>query len=247
MKTRTRKLILNIATGVALAATAAVVFTPAMAQAAPAEATANVNVRSGPGTGFSVVGMLRPGERVDVGECQSSFCYIDGRVNGWVSASYLTYGGGSPAPVAPSRPDVGFGVQIGPGGVSIGVGTPGYDPNPGRPGPGWGGPGRPGGPGWGGPGSGPGWGGPGGRDREVCFYEHSDYNGRSFCMERGESMNNLARFGNWNDRISSIENDGLRVTVCEHADFRGSCRTYSTSSRSLGGFNDRISSIRVSR
>ncbi|MGV3651387.1 MAG: SH3 domain-containing protein [Devosia sp.] len=228
MKARTRKLVLNIATGVALAATAAVVFTPAMAQAAPAEATANVNVRSGPGTGFGVVGQLRAGQDVDVGECQSSFCYVQGaNISGWVSASYLSYAGPSrpgPSRPEPSRPDVGFGVQIGPGGVSIGIGTPGFNPpRPDRPGR----PGRP--------------------DREACFYEHADYAGRSFCMNAGDSINNLARFGNWNDRISSIDNDRLSVTVCEHADFRGSCRTYTTSTRSLGRLNDQISSIRVNR
>jgi hypothetical protein len=246
MKTRTRRLILNIATGVALAATAAVVFTPAMAQAAPAEATANVNVRSGPGTGFGVVGLLRAGDRVEVGECQSSFCYVDGRINGWVSSSYLTYGrpgpGPGPRPPEPSRPDVGFGVQIGPDGISIGVGSGG------RPGgPDFDRPGRPGGPGWDRPGR-PGFpGGPGRPSREACFYEDIDYGGRSFCLSPGESMNNLARFGNWNDRISSIDNERLSVTVCEHADFRGSCRTYTSSARSVGGLNDRISSIRVGR
>lgn len=77
---------------------------------------------------------------------------------------------------------------------------------------------------------------------EVCFYERTRYRGDSFCVEEGTSIRNLRE---WSDRISSIENpDGLRVTVCMDRGY-GDCRTYTSSARSLGEFDDEISSIRV--
>jgi hypothetical protein len=87
------------------------------AMAAPASATANVNVRSGPGTGYGVVDVLRRGERVDVQNCRGSWCFVEKRgPDGWVSANYLSRGGGwdddddwdggwSPRPPRPPRWD----------------------------------------------------------------------------------------------------------------------------------------------
>lgn len=73
----------------------ALLATTATAFAAPAFATGNVNVRSGPGTGYSRVDTLRRGEQVDVLECRGSWCYIEKRgPDGWVSANYLSRGGG---------------------------------------------------------------------------------------------------------------------------------------------------------
>lgn len=75
----------------------ALLATTATAFAAPAVATGNVNVRSGPGTGYSRVDTLRRGEQVDVQYCRGSWCYIEKRgPDGWVSASYLSAGGGYP-------------------------------------------------------------------------------------------------------------------------------------------------------
>ena len=99
----TRKL---IASGLA---TLAVLATTAAASAAPAFATSNVNVRSGPGTGYGIVDALRRGEQVDVQYCRGSWCFVQKRgPDGWVSANYLSSGGGwdddwyEPAP--PPRP-----------------------------------------------------------------------------------------------------------------------------------------------
>ena len=73
----------------------ALLATTATAFAAPAFATGNVNVRSGPGTGYSRVDTLRRGEQVDVLECRGSWCFIEKRgPDGWVSANYLSRGGG---------------------------------------------------------------------------------------------------------------------------------------------------------
>ena len=101
MNRTNRKMLLNIATGVAVAATALVVFLPA-ANAAPGTVTSNVNVRSGPGTNYAVVDTARRGERVDVQQCQGSWCYIEkSGPDGWVSSTYLSTGGGSVSPAQP--------------------------------------------------------------------------------------------------------------------------------------------------
>jgi hypothetical protein len=111
---------------------------------------------------------------------------------------------------------VGIGITIGPGGPSISIGTP-----------------RP-----------PIVDDDDGDDLgEVCFYSRTGYRGNSFCMEEGDSVRRLGP--DWNDEISSIRNpDGLRVTVCMERGYED-CRTYSSSARSLGAFDDEISSIRV--
>jgi hypothetical protein len=208
MKRQTRTLLLNLATGIALAMTAAVVLTPTMTMAAPATATTNANVRAAPSTSARVIGVLQRGDVVDA-DCGGGWCELaDG---GFVSSSLLAIGGGR------GRPDVGVGISVGPGGISIGVGTPG---RPGRPGPIVIG------------------------DGEVCFFERTRSRGDSFCMDEGDSIRNLQTTG-WNDEISSIRNrDGLRVTVCFDAGY-SDCRTYTSSANSLGDFDDEISSIRV--
>ncbi|WIY51841.1 SH3 domain-containing protein [Devosia sp. YIM 151766] len=217
MHRQTRKKLLNIVTGIAVAAAAALVFLPA-AQAAPGAATANVNVRSGPGTSHGVISTLHRGQQVDVQRCQGSWCLVRARgVNGWVSASYLSTSG---RPVNPSNPGLSFGFTIGgPDGpqINIGVGN-----QPQRPGP------RP---------------PPIVRPvAEVCFFDRTNFRGTSICAKQGESIRDL---GNWTDRISSINNPSrVRVEVCSEVAFRN-CRTYSTSASSLGDFDKYIASIRV--
>jgi len=217
MNRQTRKMLLNIATGIAVAATAAVVFLPA-AYAAPGVVTSNINVRSGPGTNYAVVDTVRRGTQVDVQQCQGSWCYIaKSGPDGWVSASYLSAAGGQP--VNPQQPGLSFGFTVGPNGPSFNIGV-GQQPQvqPPRP-----------------PVIQPVYG-------EVCFYDRTRFRGESFCLEQGDSTRNL---GNWADRISSIENtDGLQVQVCSESNFRD-CRTYTTSASSLGDFDDYIVSVRV--
>src|SRR5690606_10100826 len=115
MNRYTRKKLLNFATGIAVAATAVVVFLPA-AQAAPGTITSNVNVRSGPGTNYAVVDTARRGQQVDVQRCDGSWCYISKPgPDGWVSATYLNAGGRT---VNPAQPGISFGFNV-PGGPSI--------------------------------------------------------------------------------------------------------------------------------
>ncbi len=225
MNNRIKRTLLRAATATAVVCTAAIVFLPATASAAPAEATSGVNIRSGPGTSYSVVGQLRAGDEVDVRGCRSGWCYIEqGRADGYVSANYLRRADGGSSTRFDPNFNLSFNfpqgsISIGSGGVSVGVGPT----RPDRPRP----PGRPG----------------GGRDDEVCFFAGVNYTGSSFCLEEGDSISSLSR--GWNDEISSIRNtDGLDVTVCADTRYRD-CRTYTTSARSLGRLDDRISSIRV--
>jgi hypothetical protein len=82
------------------------------------------------------------------------------------------------------------------------------------------------------------------RGDRVCFYEHVNYGGDSFCVRPGERLRSL---GSWNDRISSVRVRGdAEALVCEHVAFRGRCVTIDRSVRNLGRRgNDIISSIRV--
>lgn len=82
----------------------------------------------------------------------------------------------------------------------------------------------------------------------VCFYKDADFRGESFCLEPGEQLESVG--GRLDDEISSIRFYGrLDVTVYKDKRFRGDSRRYSSDVRDLGreGFNDRISSIQVSR
>lgn len=224
----TRKKLLNMATGVAVAAAAVVMFLPA-AQAAPGSITGNVNVRSGPGTNFGVLAVARTGEAVDVQRCQGSWCYVvRSGADGWVSSTYLSASSGQP--VNPSQPGISFGFNLGgPGGpnISIGVGNqpqPQPQPQPPRPGP------RP-------PVV-----DPVPVASQVCFFDQPNRRGPSFCVNQGQSIRDLA---GWTDRISSFDNpDGVQVQVCSEPGYQN-CRTYTTSANRLGDFDDYVASLRV--
>jgi len=67
----------------------------AAALAAPAVVDSPLNVRSGPGTQYRSVDVAQRGEVVDVDHCRGSWCRIERRgPDGWVSANYLSRGGG---------------------------------------------------------------------------------------------------------------------------------------------------------
>jgi uncharacterized protein YraI len=79
-----------------------------IAQAAPAYATGNVNVRSGPGTGYGVVDVLRRGDRVNVERCRGSWCFVEKPgPDGWVSSRYLSNDGYGRPPIIVRPPPVG--------------------------------------------------------------------------------------------------------------------------------------------
>lgn len=225
MKTQIKRNLLRAATATAVVCAAALVLIPVAASAAPAVATSAVNVRSGPSTSYSIVDTLRAGESVDVLGCRTGWCYVqkDGP-DGYVSSSYLRRGSSGGATFEPNF-NLSFNfpqgsISLGTGGVSIGVG-PGRPDRPDRPD-------RP-------PsGSMPG---------DVCFYSGTDYTGSRFCMDQGDLTAYVG--AQWNNRISSIRNpDGFTVLVCDDAGY-DDCRTYRTSARSLGSFDNVISSIRI--
>jgi uncharacterized protein YraI len=162
MHRQTRKKLLNVATGVAVAAAAVVVFLPA-AQAAPGTITSNVNVRSGPGTNYGVVTTARAGTNVDVQQCQGSWCYVTlPGPDGWVSSQFISGGGGA----ASNQPGISINVPGGPS-ISIGVGNQNQPVRPRPPvvvQPTIG---------------------------EVCFYDQTRLRGPSFCLEQGEGLRDL--------------------------------------------------------
>lgn len=58
--------------------------------AATAYASSTVNVRSGAGTAYPVVDVLRPGQRVEVDYCRGTWCMVEkSGPDGWVNANYL--------------------------------------------------------------------------------------------------------------------------------------------------------------
>jgi hypothetical protein len=83
-------------------AAAALGLTATAALARPAVSETDLNVRSGPGTGYRVVGVLERGETVDVGPCSGSWCRVSfSGGSGWASASYLAFAGGAGGYAAP--------------------------------------------------------------------------------------------------------------------------------------------------
>lgn len=197
---------------IALAVIAAVFVGPALA----AEATATVNVRSGPGTAYGVVDVLRPGQRVDIDHCLvSGWCYVEkSGPDGWVSRRYLTETGVSVPQIArPANPDVSISFSV--PGFSFSFGDSGFSVRP--------------------PVSGYG---------SVCFYEHVNYRGDSFCLRPGQDRSAL---GSWDNRISSIDvSGGAEALICEDRSYRGLCVRVTRDISNLGvRGNDRISSIRV--
>lgn len=116
MKRQTRAVLLNAATGIAIAATAALVLMPSVASAAPGSATTFVNVRADSSSNARVVNTLERGERVEILECRGSWCYVEASGNdGWVAKQFLSSGAVSP----------GVEIGIGRNGLSFGVTVPG--------------------------------------------------------------------------------------------------------------------------
>ena len=97
------------------------------------------------------------------------------------------------------------------------------------------------------------------RDEEVprdgiCVYERADYQGRSECWNADDEVRDLARVGNWSDKISSIRVFGRTVAVFyRDIDLRGERLMVDhdipdlaqVSMRGFGTWNDQISSLEV--
>ena len=80
---------------------------------------------------------------------------------------------------------------------------------------------------------------------QVTFYEHNNFEGRSFST--GKQVNDFQRHG-FNDRASSVVVTGKQWEACQNARFGGQCvvlRPGSYASLEAMGMNNRISSARV--
>jgi len=76
-----------------MASAGALLVSSGLAAAAPAVVTSSVNVRTGPGTGYDVIGALPSGAAVDVLRCGPDWCQVafNGEL-GFASRSYLDLG-----------------------------------------------------------------------------------------------------------------------------------------------------------
>jgi hypothetical protein len=91
------------------------------------------------------------------------------------------------------------------------------------------------------------WGRPEAPRSGACFYENPNFEGRYFCAAIGDATGMVPE--GMNDRISSIRIFGeAEVSVFKDRDFRGEARAFGRDMRDLraAGFNDRITSFRVS-
>lgn len=80
----------------------------------------------------------------------------------------------------------------------------------------------------------------------LCFYEGTNFTGRSFCAGSGEVFNDLATWG-WDNRIRSIQVvEGTSAAICRDRFFQSYCERVYQSQPALAPFLQRqVSSIRV--
>lgn len=235
--TISRKIIISALTVIGILASTSSAF------AVPASATTTLNVRSGPGTDFNVLDVLRTGEAVEVTECVSNgWCRIEHNgPDGWVSANYLQ--APTPTPPPPVTPDptlppsgdvtpaCDFGLVLGPSGPSFSIdcgdgsaGVPSGAPivpvipeSTSEPVP------LPTPP-------------PAAADGVVCVYTLVRQRGDELCQE---TSTNMTLNGTFNDQISSLEIYGnAEITMCQNANLGGRCITYASSADTLEPFID---------
>lgn len=80
---------------------------------------------------------------------------------------------------------------------------------------------------------------------EVCFYQQANFKGANFCVEEGDSDNDIP--GNFDNNIESILiSGGLGVEVCSGFGHGGECFYYTSSKKSLPSeIRNKISSYAV--
>ena len=88
----------------------------------------------------------------------------------------------------------------------------------------------------------------------ICVYDHADFQGREQCWGAGENISDLARSGNWSDRISSVRVfGGAAAIVYRDIGFRGASMTIdrdipnlaSYSGQGFRNWDRQISSIQI--
>ncbi len=81
-------------------------------------------------------------------------------------------------------------------------------------------------------------------ENAVCFYEHVDYKGQSFCADASNNWLDTT----WNDKASSVKiKAGYKVELFEHVNFGGRSVTLTGDTANLVnlGFNDLASSLKI--
>lgn len=120
---------MSFKTNLLKAGTLGMVLTALNAGAAfAAVATSSVNVRSGPGTGYRVLGQLEPGEHVAITNRSAGWCEI-AHPSGWVSCAYLARGAVY-APAAQPYPDPDDAFVDSTPSISVGVNLGSHWPHP---------------------------------------------------------------------------------------------------------------------
>jgi len=88
----------------------------------------------------------------------------------------------------------------------------------------------------------------------ICVFDRPNFEGRSQCWNAGEQLNDLARNGNWSDKISSIRVFGRAAAVLyRDIGFRGQSIVIDSdipdlsrfSGRGFGSWNNQISSMQI--
>jgi uncharacterized protein YraI len=80
---------------------------------------------------------------------------------------------------------------------------------------------------------------------EVCFYQQANFKGANFCVEEGDTDDDIP--GSFDNNIASIlVSGGLGVEVCSGVGHSGQCFYYTSSKKSLpSAIRNRISSYMV--
>jgi uncharacterized protein YgiM (DUF1202 family) len=173
------------------------------------------NLREGPGTSYAIITTLPKNTEVLVEACTATWCAVTTEDD---DEGFLAK---SLLKSNPSGPDIPFSIQIiiGPEGPFIDFGNI-FGPGPG-------------------PGPEP------SDDPEVCFYQQANFKGANFCVEDGDSDNDIP--GSFDNNIESILiSGGLGVEVCSGTNFGGECFYYTKSQKSLpSSVRNKITSYNV--
>ena len=83
--------------------------------------------------------------------------------------------------------------------------------------------------------------------KEVCVYEHANYQGQKQCYVAGANGFQVPDLGIFNDKISSIDvGSEVMVETFEHANFGGVNVWFHASTAFTSYLNDQISSLKIS-
>jgi hypothetical protein len=90
-------------------------------------------------------------------------------------------------------------------------------------------------------------------DTGICVFEDANFRGRSQCWDHGTQQNDLARVGNWSDRISSIRLFGQAIVELyrdhgfngEHLTVDRDIPDLAQVGSNYGNWNDSASSLKV--